>query len=254
MGIGRTDVNLDLTSSSLFAADFYVRHNMRRLEHLASLGLDLFDKTVLEPGAGVGDHTLFYLDRGCRVTAIEPRADNCAAFRDKIKASLTPNGDAVTLIEAPVEAVADLNETFDVVHCYGLLYHLPDPRRALAAMADRCRDLMIVETCVSMDRGEALNPLDEPSDNPAQALDGRGCRPTREYIWASLSAVMPYVYSPLTQPAHDEFPTDWTKPWSSYTGLKRAVFVASRAPLDNPVLVDHLPDLQSVAHSKEVRI
>ncbi len=230
-------VTLDLTSSTLFAADFYVRHNMRRLEHLASLGIALHGKSVLEPGAGVGDHTLFYLDRGCRVTAIEPRSDNCTIFREKIAASLTPNPENVTLIEAPVEKVGELTESFDIVHCYGLLYHLSDPRAAIAMLAERCHDVMIVETCVSMDEGAALNPINEPDENPAQALDGKGSRPTRSYIWTALQDVMPHVYVPKTQPAHDEFPTDWTKPWNNYSGLTRAVFVASRRPIqDNPVL------------------
>src|SRR5258706_7389962 len=51
----------------------YLRHNQRRQEHLASLGLELADRSVLELGAGVGDHTTFFLDLGCTVTAVEPR-------------------------------------------------------------------------------------------------------------------------------------------------------------------------------------
>jgi len=35
----------------------YLRHNARRLEHLNSLGLDISGRSVLELGAGIGDHT-----------------------------------------------------------------------------------------------------------------------------------------------------------------------------------------------------
>ncbi len=43
-----------------FATDDYRRHNSRRLEHLATLGLDLAGRKVLEVGAGIGDHTSFF--------------------------------------------------------------------------------------------------------------------------------------------------------------------------------------------------
>ena len=60
----------------------YQRHNSRRLEHLASLGLDLHGKSVLELGAGVGDHATFFLDRDCTLTSLEPRPENCKIFAD----------------------------------------------------------------------------------------------------------------------------------------------------------------------------
>src|SRR5438045_257276 len=47
-----------------FLSPAYQSHNIARLQHLDSLGLDLSGKRVLEVGAGVGDHTLFYLYRG----------------------------------------------------------------------------------------------------------------------------------------------------------------------------------------------
>ena len=41
----------------------YVRHNARRLEHLASLRIPVVRMTVLEVGAGIGDHSHYYMDR-----------------------------------------------------------------------------------------------------------------------------------------------------------------------------------------------
>jgi hypothetical protein len=49
-------------SLGLFHSPDYIRHNARRLEHLASLRLPIHDATVLEIGAGIGDHTTFYLE------------------------------------------------------------------------------------------------------------------------------------------------------------------------------------------------
>jgi hypothetical protein len=52
-----------------FFSQHYTQHNQARLKHLASLGLPIGGRTVLEVGAGPGDDTAFYLERGCRVTA-----------------------------------------------------------------------------------------------------------------------------------------------------------------------------------------
>ncbi|MGE0701735.1 MAG: class I SAM-dependent methyltransferase, partial [Hyphomicrobiaceae bacterium] len=227
-------------------ADFYVRHNQRRLEHLASLGLDLSAKTVLEPGAGTGDHTLFYLDRGCRVTSVEPRPENCAVWRQKMAESWCPNTANASLIEGPYEAIDRLEEQFDIVHCYGFLYHVGDPEAAIAMLARRTRGFMVMETCVSMDDGLAVNVIDEPRENPAQAFDGKGCRPTRAWVMAALARHFPFAYATRTQPAHDEFPTDWSRrPWPSKSGLTRAVFVAARGALASRDLLPSLPMLQS---------
>ena len=56
-----------------FANTHYQRHNRRRQEHLATLGLPIEGRSVLEVGAGVGDHTEFFLDRGCAVTCTDAR-------------------------------------------------------------------------------------------------------------------------------------------------------------------------------------
>lgn len=239
-------MTLDLNDSSLFGADFYVRHNQRRLEHLASLGLDIAGKTVLEPGAGTGDHSLFYLDRGCRVTSVEPRPQNCAVYRRKMTESWTPHAANATLIEAPYDVIDRMTEQFDIVHCYGFLYHVGDPERAIGMLARRTRGFMVLETCVSFGDGVAVNVIDEPAQNPSQAFDGKGCRPTRAWVMQTLSQYFPHVFTTRSQPAHDEFPTDWTKPWPNRTGLTRAVFVASRVPLQQASLQPDLPDRHTI--------
>ena len=58
-----------------FRSDHYQRHNRRRQEHLATLELPIAGRSVLEVGAGIGDHTAFFTDRGCRVTATDGRPE-----------------------------------------------------------------------------------------------------------------------------------------------------------------------------------
>ena len=226
----------------------YQRHNGRRLEHLASLGLDLRGKSVLELGAGVGDLSIFFLDRDCTLVSVEARAENCQIFADTMAALESggyKRGSRGRLIRGEVESLDRLiGGMFDIVFCYGLLYHLRDPEAVLASMAARCTGLLLLETCVSLGNAEALNPISEPVAEPSQAFEGRGCRPTRPWIFTRLKKLFPYVYVPRTQPAHDEFPLDWTVTVAPapYT---RAVFVASRMGLNNPLLLEELPDRQT---------
>ena len=162
---------VDLKSPLLFTAAFYTRHNQRRLEHLSSLGLNLCNKTVLEPGAGIGHHSLFYIDRGCHVTAYEPRRENCDLYRQTLQNSWSPSTNNANLIEAPYQAIAESEQTFDIVHCYGFLYHVGEPDKAIENLACKTDELLILEACVSMDKREANNALFEPPENPAHAFD-----------------------------------------------------------------------------------
>jgi SAM-dependent methyltransferase len=235
-------------SIQVFRSLQYQRHNIRRQEHLASLGLDLHDRTVLEVGAGVGDHTTFFLDRGCTVLSTEARPENCELFTATMKQWLAESYDKVLrcgLYQGDVETLSTaIKDSFDIVYCYGLLYHVEDPAAVLAVLAQHCRDLFLLETCVSYGNHESINPVSEPQTTPSQSFHGQGCRPTRPWIFNRLKTLFPEVYVPRTQPAHEEFPLDWTgpAPEGRYT---RAVFIGSRRPLANPLLLDTLPDKQS---------
>ncbi len=226
-----------LPPAAVFHAHFYLRHNARRLEHLASLGIPVRGCRVLEVGAGIGDHSHYFLDRGCRVTITEGRAENLEILRRRYP------GEDVRLLDLEAPG-AFPGGPFEVVHCYGLLYHLSRPQEALDFLAAQCSGLLLLETCVSFGDGEAVHPVAEDRDNPSQAVSGTGCRPTRPWLLARLRERFPHVYVPATQPNHEEFPVDWQRPEEHRHPLKRAVFVASRTPLALPALLTHLPARQ----------
>src|SRR5204863_2636107 len=124
----------------------YLRHNQRRQEHLASLGLDLGDKSVLELGAGVGDHTTFFLDRGCTVTAVEPRLECCQFLLESYKNAHYNAPVPLKLLNTDVESLpTHVNERFDIVYCYGLLHHVGVPALVLRLLAERCAGLLLLE-------------------------------------------------------------------------------------------------------------
>ncbi len=218
----------------------YLRHNQRRLEHLASLGLALAHKSVLEIGAGVGDHSTFYLDRECSVLITEGRYENLAQLQ--IRYVNEPKARVKFL---DVDQPFNLAQQFEVVHCYGLLYHLNNPLNAIKQLAEHTEGLLILETCVSYGNEAEINPVNEDHLDVTQALHGLGCRPTRPWIWEQLTANFPYVYSTVTQPAHKEFPLLWDITLENTT-LTRAVFIASRFDLSaNKNLIPYLPTSQA---------
>jgi len=216
----------------------YVRHDMRRLEHLATLGFDFAGASVLEVGAGIGDLTGFFVDRGARVVTSEGDPDNLVALRER-----HPDLDVRALdLERPDDAARVVPEVFDFVFCYGVLYHLADPAPALDLLAARTRFALLVETCVSPEAGDVLRVYDEPPA-PENALHGRCCRPSRRWLFRELAARFEHVYCPVTQPAHEEFPLDWSAPPAD-PWLVRATFVAARRPIVSDLLVAALPDRQ----------
>jgi hypothetical protein len=116
-------------------------------------------------------------------------------------------------------------------------------------MSAWCSDLLLLETCVSFGVEAAVNPVGEDATDPSQSVRGLGCRPTRRWVIEVLRSQFAHVYVPMTQPWHEEFPLDWPQPALSGR-LTRAIFIASRRPIENPLLVKELPDRQTRAGSR----
>src|ERR1700736_1148590 len=89
-----------------FASDHYRRHNSRRLEHLAA-------RFCRSPAAGssnwapgIGDHTGYFVDRGCEVTRVEGRGENLAVCARGFP-RLRPYCSIWKMIRSPISAVGD---------------------------------------------------------------------------------------------------------------------------------------------------
>lgn len=222
-----------------FLSYHYQRHNQRRLEHLSSLGLPIVGSTVLEVGAGIGDHTSFFIDRGCKIITSEAREENIKILRSRYPGIKVLHLD----LEHPPE---EFNELFDIIYCYGLLYHLKNPVIAIKFMSKCCNKMLLLETCVSFGDEESVNPSTEEANYPTQAISGKGCRPTRKWVFNQLKQYFDFVYMPTTQPNHEEFPINWAMPPTNKI-LTRAVFIASRERLINNLLVERIP-LKQIQH------
>lgn len=54
--------------------------------------------------------------------------------------------------------LVDFDGKFDIIFCYGLLYHLGNPAKATEFMSKACLTTLIMETGVSSGEKEVLNP------------------------------------------------------------------------------------------------
>ena len=218
-----------------FTNDTYQRYIHRRLEHLATLGLPIPGHSVLELGSGTGELTSYFIDRGCHVTATEVRADALEHIKQRYPFIRVCRLD----LDAPDPSLG----RFDIVFCYGLLYHLARPAEALRYMAEHCSGFLLIETRVSYGDEDESYPQDEPADCHTQSAHGIGCRPTRAWVYNRLSEHFEFVYVPKTQPWREHYPLDWSdRPETER--LSNAIFIGSRNILDSPMLLASLPDAQ----------
>jgi SAM-dependent methyltransferase len=212
--------------------------NAARQNHLASLGLELSGKRVLEVGAGIGLHTEFFEARGCRVVSTDGNPSNIAEITRR-----HPERTVRVLDLDDPSGLDELGE-FDVVYCYGTLYHLSQPERALRALAGVCRGMILLETCIALGRYPELH-LVRDTDSNNQSIRSIGCRPTRSWVMEKLQTYFGHAYITVTQPDHRDFDLDWRIVES--LKLHRAVFVGSKQPLANALLVEEVPEVQTRA-------
>jgi len=206
--------------------------NRARMEHLDSLGLPLAGKRVLDVGAGVGHLAQFFISKGCEVICVDGREENIAALSHRYPGL---RGIVLNVESDPLAALG----RFDIVFCYGLLYHLENPIAAIRNMEAVCDKFLLLETVVA-DHHLPLLRLDQETYTVSQALRGFGSRPSPSYVvFALTTAGFAAVYAPLRPPQHADFEVEWRNDLSfSRDGhLLRCIFIASRREIINPGLV-----------------
>jgi SAM-dependent methyltransferase len=206
--------------------------NQARLEHLGSLGLPLTGRRVLDVGSGPGHLAQFFVERGCTVVSTDTREENIARMKE-----LYPGHDG-RVADVETDDVASLG-SFDVVFCYGLLYHLENPVRALRNLVAACDDLLLIETML-VDSPLAVLRLEDEYLSANQAVLGIAHRPSSAWLAMALDRIgMSSVYAAAEPPAHPDY--RWLRRGDLSTErdghLLRGVFVASRHPLDLETLV-----------------
>lgn len=206
--------------------------NAARLAHLDSLRLPISRKRVLDVGGGVGHLAQFFVERGCDVVSTDARPANVERMN-----VLYPHIDG-RVHDVERDDLTPLG-SFDVVFCYGLLYHLENPLLALRNLLAVCDSLLLVETMVC-DSPEPVLRLDDETLSYNQALRGVAHRPSEAYLAMALSRMgVRHVYVASPPPAHPDYHFDRRGDLSVARDghLLRSVFVASRRQLEQDGLV-----------------
>lgn len=227
---------------TVFDMPHTVALNKAELKHLATLGLPLEGKTVLEVGAGVGNLTHFFIRRRCDVTSTDGRPENVEEMKSRNLGLLH-----VEVVDLMSDRSHDHLGRFDIVFCYGVLYHVGNPARVLRDLAAVCDEMFLLSTCVwPEDIDGVVNRWEHKGRD--QSLYQTGCSPGRPWVMAQLREYFPYVYHTVTQPDHPQYRVDWPAELTRKKGLVRSIFVASRTSLD------HLSTLSPVLLSKQRRV
>lgn len=207
---------------SLFDREHFRTFNAARLKHLASLELPVDGKRVLDLGCGPGDLAQFFVARGCDVVCVDARQENI----NKLSRQYPDLQAHVADVET---AALDVLGTFDVVFCYGLLYHLENPIAALRKIRKACTSLLFLETIVCDHYLPVVRLVKEPA-LVTQSLHRLGSRPSSSYVIKALKHVgFGFVYVPKKPPAHPDFQfkRQDNLDWYRRDGLLRGIFIAS---------------------------
>jgi SAM-dependent methyltransferase len=148
---------------------------------------------------------------------------------------------AVSGVVADVESF-DLSALgrFDIVHCFGLLYHLENPIAALRNMYRVCNGVLLLETMV-LDTVRPVLALEDEYNAMNQALRGLGCRPSATFVTMALNRIgFRHVYGLAAPPEHEDFRFDWNDDgaWQRDGHPLRCIFVASSTQLHQSALIE----------------
>jgi SAM-dependent methyltransferase len=218
--------------AGVFEEDFYRDITQARVEHFRSLGLDVSGRTVIDIGCGVGHFSRVLEEMGANVTCVDGRPENIARLLE-----LYPGRKAL-VVDVETDKLQDLGK-FDVVFCYGLLYHLADPLGFMRRAGAICGNWLILETCIMDSETPVVRLVPEDDANHSQALHAMGCRPSSAYVAFGLkTAGIKYVYVTRTLPNHPQFQYRLENDFSHLKNgnLMRNIFVASRNAMDSTML------------------
>lgn len=204
--------------------------NQARMYHLESLNLTIKGKSVLDVGCGVGYFSNWWVERKAHVTALDARIENIRETRQRC-----PQATAWCM-DIERHSLPCPPAPFDIVFCYGLLYHLSKPAVALENLRKACSGILLLETIVLDSWDAELMMVPENCEVRNQGMDRMSCRPSWTWLCQALRSVgFTNLYAPVDIiPQHPDFRWEVmnSKTWQHGDINFRRIIVASVAPLE----------------------
>jgi len=190
-------------------------------------------KSALDVGCGVGYFSAFLRDMGFRVVALDGRRENIEEAQKRF-----PDIEFYHLnIEEP--SVQRLG-SFDLVLCFGLLYHLENPFAAMRNLHALTNKLLLIESmCVPAN--EPILYLRDEGQSQDQSLNFVAFYPSESCLSKMCyRAGFPFVYRFNQLPLHEDFKTTLLRKRA------RTMLAASKVPLNSSFLIP-VPEPHSIA-------
>jgi SAM-dependent methyltransferase len=217
-----------LSKTFIFDNETYAQYSQARVRSLQTFLPELQPRlglrTALDVGCGTGFFSEFLRDSEYRVTALDGRKENVEEAQRRVENVEFHHAD----VEDP--SLPTLG-SFDVVLCFGLLYHLENPFRAIRNLFALTGKLLIIESMCVPDESSLLYLMDEgkledQGLNYVALYPSEGC--LIKMMWR---AGFPFVYRFRNLPDFEQF--------RDTPGRKRSrtMLVGSQVKLEVPALV-----------------
>ena len=177
-------------------------------------------KSILDVGCGQGYFSTLLKKYTTDLTGVDGRLENVTAAREKFPdlnfESRNVESDDFTELEKR-----------DLLLCFGLLYHLENPFKAIRNLYSVTGKYMLIETRISPHKDPLMIMLDEFGKTEDQGLDYLAFIPSKSSLVRMLyQAGFNYVYESLILPTHSEFRRSFTN------RARRTMLIASKEILE----------------------
>jgi SAM-dependent methyltransferase len=216
-----------LSSSWVFDQSHYDALNAAREGTLQRILPDLHQrlglKTVLDLGCGLGHYAKFLQGHGLQVLGVDGRAENVEEARRRYPEI------NFELADAQDPKLTQLGK-FDLVFCFGLLYHLENPFRVIRSIAAMASRLALVEGIVYPSPEPAMMLMDE-NQGGDQGLEYMAFYPSEVCLVKMLRrSGLQQCFTPVQMPEHPEYHV------GANGFRRRTVLAASPTAVSSPVL------------------
>jgi len=174
---------------------------------------------AVDAGCGVGFFSEMLAECGLNVCGFDGREENVAEARQRFPQIPFEQGD----IEA--RSILELGR-FDLVLCFGLLYHLENPLLAIRNLRGLTEKCLLLESMCLPEEGPAMLLREEPRQED-QSLGNVACYPSESGLVKMLyRAGFGMVYRLIPLPDHEDFRE------TAEHARRRTILLASVAPID----------------------